>query len=138
MELFVDIVSGALIFIGCLFVLSGSIGLIRMPDLYTRIHAASVTDTGGATFIILGLLLQDIFVFEDVMVAIKLLLVLLFICFTAPTASHALAKMALLEHMIPKCQNGLSVVEESLYGKGKPVDALDDDSAENNKEKGES
>jgi multicomponent Na+:H+ antiporter subunit G len=125
MELFVDIVSGALIFIGCLFVLSGSIGLIRMPDLYTRIHAASVTDTGGATFIILGLLLQDIFVFEDVMVAIKLLLVLLFICFTAPTASHALAKMALLEHIIPKCQNGHSVVEESLYGKGKSAEMLD-------------
>jgi multicomponent Na+:H+ antiporter subunit G len=109
-----------------------------MHELYTRIHAASVTDTGGATFIILGLLLQDIFVFEDVMVAIKLLLVLLFICFTAPTASHALAKMALLEHIIPKCQNGLSVVEESLYGKGKPRDTLDNDSAEDNKEKGES
>jgi multicomponent Na+:H+ antiporter subunit G len=130
MELFVDIVSGALILIGCLFLLSGSIGLIRMPDLYTRIHAASVTDTGGATFIILGLLVQDIFVFEDIMVAIKLLLVLLFICFTAPTASHALAKMALLEHIIPKCRNGRSVVEKSLYKRGKPADALDDDSAE--------
>ena len=124
MELFIDLSSGVLIFIGCLFVLSGSIGLIRMPDLYTRIHAASVTDTGGATFIILGLLLQDIYVFEDVLVAVKLLLVLLFICFTAPTASHALAKMALMENIIPKCQNGRSVVEESLYGKGKPVSSL--------------
>ncbi len=121
MEMFVDITSGVFIFIGCLFLLAGSVGLIRMPDLYTRIHAASVTDTGGATFIILGLLVQGVFVYEDFIVVVKLLLVLLFVCFTAPTASHALAKLALMENIIPKCQNGRSVVEESLYGKDKPA-----------------
>lgn len=114
MSILNTILSGAFILIGCLFLLSGSIGLIRMPDLYTRIHAASVTDTGGAVFIILGLLIQDILIFDNILVAIKLLFILLFICFTAPTASHALAKLALMENLIPKCQNGQSVVAESL------------------------
>ena len=110
----INIISGALILIGCIFVVSGAIGLIRMPDLYTRIHAASVTDTGGASFIILGLLLQAIFVFDNPMAAIKLILVLLFLCFTAPTASHAVAKAALMSNVIPRCKDGQSVIEESL------------------------
>ncbi|ODS25121.1 hypothetical protein AB835_00185 [Candidatus Endobugula sertula] len=109
-----NIFSGVLLVVGCLFVFAGSVGMLRMPDLYTRIHAASLTDTGGATFIILGLLLQDIFIFENVMAGIKLVLVLVFIAFTAPTASHAIAKAALMGKLVPWSQNGQSVIEESL------------------------
>lgn len=112
--LVVNILSAILMLIGSVFVIAGAVGMIRMPDLYTRIHAASLTDTGGATFIILGLLLQDIFVFENIMAGIKLILVLVFIAFTAPTASHAIAKMALMGKLVPQCQNGQSVIEESL------------------------
>lgn len=110
----VNILSAALLLIGSVFVIAGAVGMVRMPDLYTRIHAASITDTGGATFIILGLLLQDIFIFENVMAGIKLILVLVFIAFSAPTASHAIAKMALMGRLVPQCQNGQSVIEESL------------------------
>lgn len=82
-----------------------------MPDLYTRLHAGSVTDTGGAIFIVLGLLLQAIFIFDNPMAAIKVLLVLAFTLFTAPTASHALAKTALLSGHVPKDENGDPILE---------------------------
>jgi len=91
----IHLISWVLILVGCVFIVAGAIGLIRMPDLYTRLHAASVTDTGGAIFIVLGLLLQALFIFDNPMAAIKVVLVLFFTLFTAPTASHALAKTAL-------------------------------------------
>lgn len=114
MELAVTVVSGVFIFVGCLFVIGGAAGLIRMPDLYTRVHAASLTDTGGILFIIIGLMLQAVFVFDNPMAAIKLILVAVFLFLTAPTASHAVAKTALMANLIPRCQNGKSVVDESL------------------------
>ena len=52
--------SGMLLFLGALFILVGSIGLLRMPDVFTRMHAAGVTDTIGAAAIILGLMLVEI------------------------------------------------------------------------------
>ncbi|MFT7491270.1 MAG: multicomponent Na+:H+ antiporter subunit G [Pseudohongiellaceae bacterium] len=114
MVLLIDIVSGIFIFIGCLFVFGGAFGLIRMPDFYTRLHAASVTDTGGVLFICIGLVLQAIFIFDNPMAAIKIVLTVIFLFFTAPTASHAVAKAALMANIIPQCQNGQSVVDESL------------------------
>ncbi len=114
MELIVNIVSGICIFIGCVFMVGGAVGLIRMPDFYTRLHAASVTDTGGILFIMMGLILQAAFIFDNPMAAIKLFLVVIFIFFTAPTASHAVAKSALMANIIPQCQDGKSVVDKSL------------------------
>lgn len=114
MILLIDIVSGIFIFTGCLFVFGGAFGLIRMPDFYTRLHAASVTDTGGVLFICIGLVLQAIFIFDNPMAAIKIVLTVIFLFFTAPTASHAVAKAALMANIIPQCQNGQSVVDESL------------------------
>jgi multicomponent Na+:H+ antiporter subunit G len=112
--LLIDIVSGVFIFIGCLFIFGGAFGLIRMPDFYTRLHAASVTDTGGILFICIGLVLQAVFVFDNPMAAIKIILTVVFLFFTAPTASHAVAKAALMANIIPQCQNGQSVVDDSL------------------------
>ncbi len=112
--LLIDIISGVFIFIGCLFVFGGAVGLVRMPDFYTRLHAASVTDTGGLLFISIGLILQAAFVFDNPMAAIKIALTIVFLFFTAPTASHAVAKAALMANIIPQCQNGKSVVDESL------------------------
>lgn len=105
------LVSWALIATGCVFIVAGGIGLLRMPDLYTRLHAASVTDTGGAIFIVLGLLLQAIFVFENPMAAIKVVLVLFFTLFTSPTASHALAKTALLSGHVPTDEHGKPILD---------------------------
>lgn len=92
MALLLDIASWALLSIGGIFVLIGGIGVLRMPDLYTRIHASSLTDTMGAIMIIVGVMLQA----GLSLAAIKLAAILLFLLLTSPTASNALASAALL------------------------------------------
>lgn len=93
----IGILSGLSLLVGALFCLIGAIGLLRMPDFYTRVHAASVVETLGAGFILLGLLLQAGFT----LVAVKLLLVALLIFFASPTASHALTRAAMLRGVKP-------------------------------------
>lgn len=109
----VALVSWPLALLGCAFVVSGALGLVRLPDLYTRLHAASVTDTGGTLLIVLALLLHAIFTFADPMAAIKLLLIAGFTLFTAPTASHALAKTALLSGLVPVGADGRALADSS-------------------------
>ena len=92
-----DLASWACLLAGGGFCMVGGIGLLRMPDFYTRMHAASITDTIGAGLVLLGLLLQAGFT----LVGAKLLMVGLLIFFTSPTASHALARSALLHGLKP-------------------------------------
>ena len=101
MDLVLDIISAMLLAAGTFFVFVGGLGVIRMPDFYTRMHAASLTDTGGAALIIAGLLLQGGFTLAPV----KLLAIFLFLFLTSPTASYALANAALLSGLKPKCRN---------------------------------
>ncbi len=119
-------VSWVLMLIGCVFVVSGAVGLIRMPDLYTRLHAASLTDTGGAIVISLVLIIQSVFVFGSAMAAIKVLLILFFTLFTSPTASHALAKTALLCGQVPTDGHGNPILESpeqaTLLARSRPAD----------------
>lgn len=114
MLIFINSVSAIFIFIGIVFMIGGAVGLIRMPDFYTRLHAASVTDTGGILFIMIGLFIQALFVFDNPLAAIKIVLIVIFIYFTAPTASHALAKAALMAKIVPQCPNGRKAVDDSL------------------------
>ena len=105
------LVSWAMILGGALFVVAGGVGLVRMPDLYTRLHAASVTDTGGTILLAIGLFVQAVFVFGNAVAALKVLLILFFTLFTAPTASHALAKIALLSGQVPLGADGKPVLD---------------------------
>lgn len=98
MSLLIDITSGLCLLAGAFFCLVGAVGLLRMPDFYTRMHAASVLETLGADLILLGLVLQAGFT----LVAAKLLLIGLLIFFASPTASHALARAALLAGVKPR------------------------------------
>lgn len=82
--------SSASLLLGCAFGVVGAIGMLRMPDFFTRLHAAGITDTLCATLILLGLMLQA----DGFQVVIKLLLILFFLLFTTPSATHALAKTA--------------------------------------------
>ena len=82
--------SWACLVAGGVFCVTGALGLVRMPDFYTRMHAASVIETLGAGLILLGLLLQA----GLTLIAVKLLMIGLLIFFTSPTATHALAKAA--------------------------------------------
>ena len=90
LEFALDILSWIMLVSGALLCVIGGIGMLRLPEFYTRIHAASVTETGGAILILGGLLLQA----PDFPVAVRLVLVLIFLLYTSPTATHALAKAA--------------------------------------------
>lgn len=82
--------SGLALALGGFFMLSGAVGLLRFPDFYTRMHAAGMTDTLATFLIIGGLMLLA----GWSLALLKLGLILLFIFFTSPTASHALARAA--------------------------------------------
>lgn len=83
-------IGGGLVVAGTLLTLVGSIGVLRFPDVYTRIHAASVTDTGGASLVLLGLGLLSGWTMET----LKLGLAWAFIMLTTPAAANALANAA--------------------------------------------
>lgn len=85
-----EIVVWALLVVGSAFAVVGAIGLIRLPDFYTRIHAAGVTDTLGAALILIACAVQA----GPNLVAVKLIMVWLFIYLTGPAATHALGKAA--------------------------------------------
>jgi multicomponent Na+:H+ antiporter subunit G len=90
MALVVDVLSWVLIVGGSFFTLVGMIGIVRMPDLFTRIHAASVTDTLGAGMLLIGMMLQA----GPTLVTAKLIFILLLLVFTGPVITHALAQAA--------------------------------------------
>jgi multicomponent Na+:H+ antiporter subunit G len=94
----IDIASAMLIGLGCFFVLVGALGLLRLPDIYTRIHGASVLDTAGAGLLILGMMLQA----GATLVTVKLFFILAIFLFTLPVAGHALARAALHENVAPR------------------------------------
>lgn len=75
---------------GLFFIFVGVVGLIRMPDVFTRMHATTKCDTMGAGLVFLGLMLWQGFSF----VSLNILLILVFIWITNPTAAHAIAKSA--------------------------------------------
>lgn len=97
MSMAIDIASWMLIVAGGVFCVIGGVGLLRLPDFYTRVHAASVTDTLGVGFILLGLALQA----GWTLVAVKLGFIALLIFFTSPAATHALARAALGRGLAP-------------------------------------
>lgn len=97
-DLVLDIISWILLSAGGVFVLIGGIGALRMPNLYTRMHAASVTDSMGAALVLLGVMVQA----GLSLAAIKLGAILLFLLITSPTSSYALASAALLAGVKPE------------------------------------
>ncbi|HEX9903708.1 MAG TPA: monovalent cation/H(+) antiporter subunit G [Propylenella sp.] len=92
-----QLASAALILAGAFFIVVGSLGILRMPDLFTRMHAVSVIDTLGAGLLILGLALAA----GSSLVTLKLLFILALFFFTAPVVTHALAQAALHEGVQP-------------------------------------
>lgn len=91
MEAVLDLLSWVFIVGGLFFMIVGTIGILRMPDTLTRLHPAGMTDTMGAGLLILGMCFQT----TDWMVLVRLLFVYGFLLFTAPIASHALARAVL-------------------------------------------
>ena len=84
-------ISVVLIVLGIGFMAIGSIGVIRLPDFYSRTHAASKTDTLGILLVIVGLMVLEGFTINMG----KLSFVLLFVALANPIGSHALARAAM-------------------------------------------
>lgn len=95
-QLLVDVLSWAAMGAGSFILLVTGLGVLTLPDYYSRIHAASITDTLGAALVLFGLALQS----GVTLVTGKLLMVLAFLLLTGPMAAHSLAKAAQI-HGIP-------------------------------------
>jgi multicomponent Na+:H+ antiporter subunit G len=91
MALAIEGLSWVLLVSGGLFCIVGALGIVRMPDFYTRMHAASVVDTVGAALLLAGMVLQA----GLSLVSVKLGMIALLLFFTSPTATHALGRAAL-------------------------------------------
>ena len=91
MSILLDVLSWVCLFLGGAFGIIGGVGVLRLPDFFTRLHAASISDTIGVGLILLGLCLQA----GWSLVTVKLVLIFVFIVFAGPTAAHALARAAL-------------------------------------------
>lgn len=98
MTMAIDILSWVMLTTGGIFVFIGGLGALRMPNLYTRMHAASLTDTIAAVLILGGIMLQA----GATLATIKLAAILVFLLLTSPTASNALASAAILSGLQPE------------------------------------
>lgn len=96
-DLLRDIASGIAFAIGAAFLLIGTFGMIRLPDVWSRLHAAGIVDTVGAEFILVGMMIQAGFT----QATVKLLLISLFLFVTSPTSTHAVANAAFIAGIRP-------------------------------------
>ena len=94
----IDILSWVCLTIGGMLGIIGGIGIHRFPDFYSRLHAVGIADTLSAILILLGLAFQA----GLSLAAFKLFLIFVFLFFTSPTASHALAHAALHSGLKPE------------------------------------
>ena len=91
------IITGTLLALGIIFIIVASIGIIRFPDFFSRIHPAGKSDTLGQLLVLLGLIAYEGFT----LVSIKLLIIITFILIANPTATQALAKAAFMTGFQP-------------------------------------
>ena len=90
MEYLSEIFSWVFILLGSFLILVGSIGLIRLPDFWSRLHGASIADTGGVLFLLIGMMIQA----GSIWIFLKLVAIGIFLFVSSPTASHAIANAA--------------------------------------------
>jgi len=93
-----ELLAGSLLALGGFFVFVGGVGVVRLPDLFTRMHAASVTETLGTLLILFGLMVHS----GLNLATFKLFMILVFLLFTAPIASYAVANTALIAGLKPQ------------------------------------
>ena len=103
--MFVEIISWVCFLVSWVFLLAGSffavvggVGIVRLPDFYSRLHGGGVTDTMGAGLILLGLMFQA----GLTLITVKLVMIFFFLFVTSPSSCHALASSALAHGVEPK------------------------------------
>lgn len=118
MEVFLDVLSWIFLISGSFFAMVGGIGVLRMPDLFTRLHASGVTDTMGAGLILTGLMFQG----GLSLVTVKLVILLAFVWFSSPVSTYALARAALATGQEPFWAEDLEIPETARIPGMHPVD----------------
>lgn len=106
MDMILNILSWFFILLGSAFVLIGAIGVVRLPEVFTRSHAAGVIDTMGAGMLLLGMMFQT---GGFNLVLVKLVLIGFFLFFTSPVSSHALVRSALADGAKPLIKKGVTL-----------------------------
>ncbi len=97
-EIVCDVATWGLLLAGSFFAVVGGVGIVRLPDFFTRLHGGGITDTLGAGLILLSLMFQA----GWSLALVKLLMILGFLFVTSPTACHALAQAALTDGLVPR------------------------------------
>ena len=115
MELVVEILSWVFILSGSFFSIVGAVGILRFPDFWSRLHAASISDSAGVILLLLGMAMPA----GWTMITVKLFIILAFLFITGPTSTHAVANAALVSGLKPR-----SAVKSGT--KGKSEDKTDD------------
>lgn len=110
------LLSTALLGTGVFFFFGGCLGIIRMPDFYSRLHPAGKLDTMGLMTMVLALALYNLehFTWATVQVSLKMFLIIVFVFFSSPTATHAILDAGLRAGLVPWTKAG----SESGSGRG--------------------
>lgn len=112
MAILADIVTFFCLVGGVVSMVIGSYGLLKLPDVFARMHAAGMVDTLGLGLIMVGLIVQAGFS----LVSFKLFLIIVFVLYTGPAVTHALARAALGAGVQPKLANA----QPKLEGDARP------------------
>ena len=91
MTVILDWLSGFCLLLGGVLCITGGVGMLRMPDFFSRVHASGVTETLAAPLLLSGMLLQ----MELSLDSVKVIMILILVLATNPTATHAMAKATL-------------------------------------------
>lgn len=92
-----DVISWVFLLAGSAFAITGGVGIVRLPEFYSRMHGSGITDTMGVGLILVGLMFQA----DSFLVVFKLLAILFFLAITSPSSCHALAHSALVHGLKP-------------------------------------
>lgn len=118
-ELIIEVLSWILIVSGSVFSIIGAVGTLRFPDFWSRLHAASITDSAGMILLVAGMCLQA----GPTLITVKLLIIGIFLFITGPTSTHAIANAALVTGLRPAEGKGL------VGDEPEPLMANEDDDA---------
>lgn len=110
-----EYVAGVLVIVGALFSLIAGIGVLRLPDLFTRMHAAAKVGTVGAGFVLLGVAAAAF----DVSVVLRALIGIGFLVLTTPVSAHLLARAAYLTGTRPTSLTNINELESETADKPK-------------------
>lgn len=106
-DIAIEVLSWVFILAGSFFTIVGALGTLRFPDFWSRLHAASITDSAGVILLLVGMGIQA----GLTLITVKLFIIGVFLFITGPTATHAVANAAMVSGLRPREADGLHGAE---------------------------